>query len=174
MYCDECKTKPAGVHITQLFNGKQVELHLCQECAAKKGVAMFNLADAMSLPKILGSFFGVGPNVCGPAVYTPEAMCSNCGTSFDGIGQQGRLGCSHCYDMYQDQMEPILRRIHGNSQHTGKIPQRSAGKIKVKRQIDLLKGDLQNAVAMEQYESAAELRDSIKKLERELELGAGQ
>lgn len=171
MFCEECKTRPATFHFTQMFNGQQVEMHLCQECAAKKGLMAFNLGDVISLPKLIGSFFGYTPV---PGQQSPVVLtgtCPNCGTGFDSISQHGRLGCSECYTAFQEQLEPLLRRIHGNSKHTGKVPQRNAGKILTRRKIEQLKSQLQNAVAQENYELAAELRDNIKKLEREFEMG---
>jgi hypothetical protein len=75
MYCDECKTKPATVSVTQMFNGNQVQLHLCPECAAQKGVGFFDLGGT-SLPKLLGSFFGLGPLSMGqvqPSLVTSKS-----------------------------------------------------------------------------------------------------
>ncbi|MGE5370531.1 MAG: UvrB/UvrC motif-containing protein [Solirubrobacterales bacterium] len=172
MYCQECKSRPAAVHLTQVHDGIQSEYHLCTDCAAKKGIAFFNMEDAFSIPKFLGSFFGIGSGQGAPeASLTEEIRCPNCGMAFDQIGQQGRFGCSDCYTAFQEQIDPILRRIHGNSQHTGKIPQHGGGKYRGRRQIEDLKQQLQAAVVEEQYEKAAELRDSIKLLEKELEVG---
>lgn len=165
MYCDECKSRPAAMTITEMFDGKQVQLHLCPECAAQKGVGFFNLGGT-SLPKLLGSFFGFGPIHVGQVqqpVVTSKS-CPNCHISLNVIGQQGKLGCSQCYEVFREQLEPTLRRIHGNTVHTGKIPKRGASKVKLQREIDHLKAQLQSAVSNEQYEKAAELRDKIKNL----------
>lgn len=167
MYCDECKVRPAAVTITEMFDGKHVQLHLCPECASQKGVGFFNLGGA-SLPKLLGSFFGFGPIHIGqieqPVITTKP--CPNCGASLKAIGQHGRLGCSQCYEVFREQLEPTLRRIHSNTVHTGKIPKRGASKVKLQREIERLKAQLHSAVVNEQYEKAAELRDEIKNLEK--------
>ena len=167
MYCDECKSRPAAMTITEMFDGQQVQLHLCPECAAQKGVGFFNLGGT-SLPKLLGSFFGFGPIHVGQVQHpvVTSKSCPNCQISLKVIGQQGRLGCSQCYKEFREQLEPTLRRIHGNTVHTGKIPQRGASKVKLQREIDQLKSQLQSAVSNEQYEKAAELRDKIKNLEK--------
>jgi len=171
MYCENCKTRPAAVTITEVFNGKHKQLHLCPECAAERGMGFFNL-QATSLPKILGSFFGFAPLQMGqvqPPVNV-SLLCPNCGTNLNAIAQQGRLGCSQCYQVFQEQLEPTLRRIHSNTVHTGKVPKRGATKVKVRREIERLKAELQSAVANEQFERAAELRDRIKNLEKSNEL----
>lgn len=173
MFCEDCNTKPASIHVTQVTDGEKAEHHYCSDCAAKKGISFFSMEEALSLPKILGSFFGFGPTpMSQPALPSAtQQRCPNCSTSFHQIGQQGRFGCSECYTAFQDQLDPILRRIHGNNQHMGKVPLRGAGKIKIRRQIAELKAGLQDAVAQEQFEKAAELRDDIKRLEKELEQG---
>ena len=82
--------------------------------------------------------------------------------------QLAKLGCSECYQVYAQGLESSLRRIHGNSQHLGKIPIRGGEKVLIKKQIELLKNKLQEAVKEEKYEEAAEIRDSVKEMENRL------
>ena len=67
--------------------------------------------------------------------------------------------------VFRDNLEPILRRLHGGSEHTGKVPARLADEIKTTNEIERLKAELASAVENEQYEKAAELRDRIRELE---------
>lgn len=164
MYCEECKEKPATVHLTQMFNGKKVEIHLCEECAAQKGFQMFDPGNKLSIPQLLGSFLGSSTMQEMKAPPEPNT-CPNCGMRFLDIRQTGKLGCSECYTVFERNMEPILRRIHGNSRHIGRIPVRGGEKVLINRQIRKLKSRLQEAVANEEYEKAAEIRDSIKEIE---------
>lgn len=170
MYCEECKVRPATVHLTQIINGQTMQTHLCEQCAAKKGAAIFNIDTGFSIPNLLGTLFSNVYNMQGissPALTT--ASCSNCGMDFEKIRQTGKLGCSECYSAFEKELEPTLRRVHGNSQHIGKIPRRGGGKVMLKKKIEELKGRLQRAVAREEYEKAAQIRDEIKKLEKEME-----
>lgn len=167
MFCDECKQNPATVHLTQMFNGKKMEKHLCEQCAAKKGAII--LDSTFSIPNLLGSFLGHNFNVQGMTAAPCSLTCPNCGMDYSGITHTGKLGCPECYNAFDQVLEPTLRRIHGNSQHIGKIPSRGGGKVLVKKKIEDLKAQLQESVAGEQYEKAAEIRDSIKALEKELE-----
>jgi protein arginine kinase activator len=50
MYCEECKQKPAAVHLTQVYNGKIIQSHLCEECAAKKGGFIFDPGTSFPFP----------------------------------------------------------------------------------------------------------------------------
>lgn len=166
MYCEDCQKNPANVHIVQIVNGKKMERNLCEECAGKHNAAFFAQENSFSIPNLLGSFFG---NVYGlhkiPQVNTVKA-CRNCGLRFTDIVNSGKLGCSECYSVFEDELEPSLRRLQANSEHNGKIPARNGEKTLIKKQIEKLKLSLQEAIAAEQYEKAAEIRDEIKLKEK--------
>lgn len=167
MYCEECKQKPAAVHLTQVYNGKIIQSHLCEECAAKKGGFIFDPGSKFSIPNLLSSIFGASCSI-DSNLTTEIKSCSGCGMTFNDIRQTGKLGCSNCYQVFAQEMEPTLRRIHGNSQHIGKIPSRGGEKVLMRKQLDSLKTQLQEAVNHEEYEKAAEIRDGIKALESRL------
>ncbi len=169
MYCEECKQRPATVHFTQVYNGKTVETHLCQQCYAKKGGIIFDVAKQLSLPNLLGSFFVSNYNLQDMKGVSQNASCSNCGTTLSGISNTGRLGCSQCYTAFEKELEPTLRRVHGDSRHVGKVPARGGEKVMVKKKIQGLKYQLQKAIAAEEYEEAAEIRDKIKDAEKQLD-----
>jgi protein arginine kinase activator len=81
----------------------------------------------------------------------------------------GRLGCSHCYTAFQDELMPLIENIHGETQHEGKSPRKSTAEVDEKQySLMKLRSDLRQAVSDEQYEKAAELRDQIQALETEL------
>lgn len=165
MLCDECKEKPATVHLIQVFNGQKKESHLCEECAAQKTGVMLDQGSQFSIPNLLGGMFG--------SIYTMQSLantskCPNCGMSFQDIRQIGKLGCSECFKLYEQELEASLRRIHGNSRHIGKIPVRGGHKVLLKQQLDELKNQLQEAVRQEEYEKAAQIRDELKEMERKL------
>lgn len=168
MYCEECKAKPATVHFTQNIQGKKSETHLCEDCAAKKGAILFDIDNKFSIPNLLGSFLGYNYNVPGIKSVSSGISCSNCNTNFNDIRHTGKLGCSECYSAFEQELEPTLRRIHGNSRHIGRIPLRGGGTVLIKKQINELKSQLQTAVNNEEYEKAAVIRDKIKNLEKEL------
>ena len=58
--------------------------------------------------------------------------------------------------------------MHKGTEHIGKLPQRAHREIELADRMRTLTQDLQKAVAEENYESAAALRDQIKQLETQL------
>ena len=85
-----------------------------------------------------------------------------------GFRPAGRLGCSRCYEVFEDRLEPLLRRIHGSDTHVGKAPAGTGERARIRRQLETLKRQLSKVVAEEAYEEAAELRDKIKEFEAKL------
>lgn len=166
MLCDECKAKPATVHLTQVYNGKKIESHLCEECATHKSGLIFDPAHNFSIPNLLGGIFGAVYNVQDVPALTTK--CPNCGMSFVDIRKLGKLGCSECYKVYERELEASLRRIHGNTKHHGKIPMRGGGKVLIKRKIEEMKSQIQEAVRAEKYEQAAQIRDAVIEMEEKL------
>lgn len=172
MYCDECKERPAKVHYTQVVNGKQTEMHLCEECAQKKSQINigFHFEPGLSLQNLLAALMGQEIGGYQPlGVSMTDAMCcKNCGSTYREFSKCGKLGCSQCYEEFKDYLAPIIRKLHGNSYHTGKIPLRTGGVIHLKRELESLRNELQAAIQVEEYERAAELRDKIRELEKKI------
>ncbi len=166
-YCDHCKKNPATMHMIQFINGERTEYNLCEECAAEMGGSLF-LPDAQfSLPNLLGSVF---ESVLGGAQAhkSQTKICPSCKTPFSEVGKTGKVGCSDCYAAFADEIESSLRRVQGNAQHVGKIPARNGKPAQMRKQIERYKQQLQKAIGMEEYEKAAEFRDKIKELEKQL------
>ena len=175
MICDDCGKKEAVVHIVQIGPNGRVEKNLCEDCAQKYGNTMFAPQErAMSVNDFLKGVFSNTPRP--REEDTPEAeelVCPNCGMRYRDFQQTGKIGCSVCYATFRRQLEPILRRIHGSSTHSGKIPHRTGGTLETKHQINLLRARQQEAVEQENYELAAECRDRIRALEQQLALQEG-
>lgn len=169
MLCQECRKRPASLHITRIVNGRKTELSLCQECARETGELEFLSEPQFPIQSFLAGLFEQG----GMAVLKPAgsrtSRCENCGLTFQEFARVGRLGCSLCYEQFGDRLEPVLRRVHGSTQHAGKVPARSGDAIKLRRSLQDLREELALAVKAEEFETAASLRDQIRKLEKELE-----
>ena len=167
MYCDECKERPATVHLTKILNNKKTEVHLCEQCAKERQDLSFNFEPSFSIHKFLANLFneGLGNQLVVGKPRDTEG-CRSCSLTFDQFGQVGRLGCGDCYTEFRSSLEPLLRRIHGSTRHTGKVPRRTGGTIRLRHEIEGLRKEMNAAVSAEDFEKAAELRDKIKELEK--------
>jgi protein arginine kinase activator len=93
--------------------------------------------------------------------------CQTCGMTYQQFSKMGRFGCKDCYRFFGDHLDSLLRRVHGSAAHTGKVPNRAAGRIKVKREIEQLKQQLQRHIQREEFELAAQVRDRLRALEND-------
>jgi protein arginine kinase activator len=100
--------------------------------------------------------------------------------TYEDFKKIGRLGCGECYRTFRESLTPLLKRIHGATQHTGKVvlaalsePKEPAVKSSSKASarspktadIDALKEKLKKAIENESYEEAARIRDQIRSFE---------
>jgi protein arginine kinase activator len=168
MKCEECGKNPAVVHLQQTINGRKITQNLCQECAQRKGIPTMLFQPAFSINNLLSALLGSQVSSAPSIESGEEVRCSVCGLSYRDFAKVGRLGCSHCYETFEDKLEAVMRRIHGSDRHVGKIPQKAGGTLGLKRELEKLRKRLNQAVNEEAYEEAARLRDRIKDLEKKL------
>ncbi|MCX5706079.1 MAG: UvrB/UvrC motif-containing protein [Candidatus Omnitrophica bacterium] len=163
MLCDLCGKNPATVHLTEIIDEQMNELHLCEDCARKKSAAMeqqFGLSDLLAgmaeFDKSGGKELDTGVGV----------KCPRCGLTYADFKKIGRLGCGECYNAFRKYLAPLLKRIHGSTQHTGKSPVKVTKIMKKKIDLQELRNRLQKAIETEAFEEAAKLRDQIRELEK--------
>jgi len=161
MRCEKCQNQQATVFLTQILNGKMHKVDLCESCAKAMGVtnsAGFSLTDLL-----------LKPTENEPAEVESfsqdNASCPQCGMSENDFKKNGRLGCGRCYETFSDLLGEVMKDMHKNMQHRGKIPARMARNELDDQRLRDLKKNLQAAVDSEQFEEAAWLRDKIRLLE---------
>ncbi len=172
MWCEQCKERPATVHITKVINNHKTEKHLCEVCAQASGSDLgFLFEPNFSFQKLLAGLLegemGM-EDALAPSTITRKRACPVCGLTFTDFRRIGRLGCGVCYTEFGPSLDPLLRRIHGSTVHTGKAPKRTGGAIRAKKEIEQLRTKLNDAIKREAYEEAAKLRDEIRAKEKEI------
>lgn len=162
--CDNCGSDDAVVHLTQIVNDQMSTYHLCETCAAAKGLETSGVQTNFPLTDFLAQM-GSGEEPEAPEGQD-EVACDFCGLTFEGFKETGRLGCPHCWTTFESQLRNLVRRIHGATNHVGKVylpPDPSVSERK--KRIEGLRRKLDRAVETENFERAAELRDQIQDLE---------
>ena len=164
MLCCICKEKEATVHLTQIAGDKVQKVDLCEECAKQKGVndpAGFSLADLL---------LGLGASQeIDQAAGGATLKCPKCGFTQADFKKSGRLGCADCYDTFAEGLESLLRSMHKGIRHAGKVPQSLRQARDLADRLKHLQKRLNKAIADEDFEEAAQLRDEIKQTSRNLE-----
>ncbi|HTZ10838.1 MAG TPA: hypothetical protein VMD04_00465, partial [Candidatus Margulisiibacteriota bacterium] len=123
MLCDICGKNPATVHLTEIIDEQMNELHLCEDCARNKSAQMeqqFGLSDLLA---------GLAEFEKPKEAESAAVKCPNCGLTYAEFKKIGRLGCGECYLAFKKYLSPLLKKIHGSNQHSGKSPLKSAAGV---------------------------------------------
>lgn len=161
MVCDICKTGDAVIQLTEV-EGKGVrQLHLCEKCAAERGVETTITAPKPEITSFLQTVHQQMAVSQGDA-----ARCTFCSGTLKDFRTTGRLGCAHCYDAFEMSLRDLLRRVHGNSRHIGrKYEAPSADSTETAGTANELRAQLLRAIQGEQFEQAANIRDQLRGME---------
>ncbi len=167
MLCEKCHQKEASVFYEETVGNKTRSFSLCAECAKELKQTsgndlLFSLPTAWSLSDgLFGTFFS------SQAPQKAEKTCPVCHASVRDLEKTGKVGCPSCYDTFRSELESTIRSIHGNVSHIGRAPAKHRKEVQNRSELDSLREELKAAIAHEDFESAAILRDKIKKLEQE-------
>lgn len=157
--CDKCD-RPATYHDITIVNGTKIEKHLCDQHAGEEGL----VAKSMHKPihELLNNF--VKQHSGEPAKKSDT--CPDCGLTFEKFRELSLLGCATCYQAFETQLAPLLERAHeGATHHIGKVPRRAGASEHRQAQLLRMRKQLEEAVAQEDYEEAARIRDTIRTME---------
>ncbi len=188
MLCDQCKTRQANIHLENNVNGKVQKRSLCSQCAQEMGLGgghpLFTQLFGQGLFK-LGS--QVAPLWSEPQPYE---VCQSCGTGYQDFQKGGLFGCPDCYEAFGPKLSSIFKRVQAGESHVGRrlaeslglktltdvheIPVQQEvlieeGPKNIEEQVKELKAEQDAAVAREDYEKAAAIRDRIKALQADRE-----
>ena len=151
MKCQKC-SKAVTLHITEVLGEEQFEVyHLCEDCAHEF------LNDSQQKPV---------PDDDDETGSLNQQQCPICGLKFVEFRNSGRLGCPHDYEVFADDLTPLLENIHGETRHAGKTPRQQPQARQSQTDLTRLRRQLQTAVTDEAYEEAARLRDEIRIIEQ--------
>ncbi|GAA4466950.1 UvrB/UvrC motif-containing protein [Novipirellula sp. SH528] len=170
MKCQYCE-KPATFHITELTepSGPKI-MHLCEE-HARGFLQKESDSPVASVTNALAKQLQLGQSKKELAELD-QKECPVCGISFFEFRNTGRLGCPYDYSFFESDLVPLLRNIHDAVEHVGKRPRRLAASADSQAEMIQLRREMEEAVELEDYERASEIRDELKRMERELSIPA--
>lgn len=157
--CSDCK-KPISTLYSEIVGSSTTQTCMCSDC-----------------PVLEKHLFGIR-NVSGPEGIKTENLtglaCGNCGTTLDALRMGAMLGCSVCYEVFEEiiitellaieRMPPRLATVkRSESLHIGRI-QGQPPEISSSMRLLALNEALSETLKREDYEQAAMLRDQIKAL----------
>lgn len=163
MICEICKNKSAVFHVQQIVGEKVYEMHLCRDCASKKGISKDGKSFDFSLSKLLSNFT--------QKTKLPEKSnnelekCKTCGTKVNEMKENGQVGCPDCYNFFRSSIAASISFNGVYTFHTGKLPSKLKAYKTILIDKEYLKRELEEAVNNEEYENAVIIRDKLTHLE---------
>lgn len=172
MKCDICKVREAVFFVQEVNKDTSIELHYCEECAAKKGLLLNKNSSENTIKTVMAKIadsFGNSNNTV--------RVCRFCGTTETSVIKTGKVGCSYCYTVFanlirKDSQDNKKIRPAGNNSEEN-TPETAIEFQKIKDtvmagKIEILQKKLDDAVNAENYEEAAVLRDKINELKKNI------
>jgi protein arginine kinase activator len=162
MQCQQCGEREAVIHLTQIADQQVTVVHLCERCAAERGFD----TGAAAAKSPLGSFLATLSGLTDPEELAGQApdRCPTCGGTFEDFKASGRLGCADCYRTFAAPLRDLMRRLHGATTHQGERyrPAAEGESPQPEPDEEELQAQLRQAIADEDFERAAELRDRLR------------
>ncbi len=150
MLCEECGKNQAEVMMTTVINGQSATRHLCRQCLKK-----YQAGDLQAvLAAVLSSMAAIS--------HASDAVCPRCGQKYAEFQKTGMLGCAECYQAFRKELTPLITRVQGRTQHAGRRPPVSEEEQARQTLMEDLRARMEAAVAEENFEEAARLRDELR------------
>ncbi len=175
MICQNCHKNQATVTVLEIQPSNEVsadggagvkqsyqEEQLCEICAQAK-----NLPHAPVPKKSMSDIWKLLQSSSARSAKSKGAdlTCPDCGMTREEFRRRGRVGCSQDYELFARDVREILERVHGATQHVGRLPGVSDAELTRMEEVTQLKKRLQVAIQEEAYENAARIRDELQGLE---------
>jgi protein arginine kinase activator len=189
MTCERCNQKSVSVIYRESIGGRERSLRLCGECADALEAAgeledVSAAVAGMTAPRFPSEESRFTLPLRKPTAAngtTPAAVpCPLCGSTAEELAATGRVGCAACYTLHGKLhgelhgerhgglLESVIRAAHGRAEHTGRVSAGYRARRERETRLAGMRQQLKEAVSREDYESAADLRDGIRRLEAEL------
>ena len=147
--------------IVRVFGGKRHETEISERRARELGIT----TKRSTRPSVAYLVEGVFAwHRTGQRIGT---SCSRCGTTQRDLVLHRRAGCPHCYEVFDQTVDRLLRLHRTNATHPGRVPQRLARYRRMFVEREALLNRLTMAVQDEDFEVAADLRDQLHAISRD-------
>lgn len=165
--CEICEKVESCVEVKHYENGEFRELSLCAACAQEHGLQLpTNLANLLLETTLKEAAESV------PLALSEDTevlrRCPVCRMRLSDFRRTGRLGCGGCYEAWGDVIEPMLLGMHRSLSYEGAFP------VSDPDTTGRLQQALIEAVAQENFEEAARLRDRLREAQMLVETRQGE
>lgn len=189
MKCEMCNKNNTDIMLTIISENREDNYYICHDCMKK----IYNQT------KTAFNAFGMISDIANFINKSNSKVCSNCGTTYAEYLKNKKFGCSQCYYEFKEDSDngddAINKFANNNTNDTNDKIKNLADKAfeQDKDQYEALNAifnnnennnrlktvviineKLKSAIKNEEYETAAQLRDELKKLENKPKISGEQ
>ena len=165
--CDRCKSNQSVYYFKCFIGSKAIEQSLCTECADELGIPGTKIIGSSLEELVFESPVPAVGDGEGPSIL--DLTCDCCGTNLKDVGESGMLGCEQCYVIFSDALsmgDAYLSRMDGEipseeCEIDSAIAEVFPDEIVMTGKRNILEQRMGEAIANENYEEAAKIRDEI-------------
>lgn len=156
------------MYLTRILKDNTIKADLCEACAkAKKvddptGLSLFQDLKKMEMHKPKEK-----PKQS-DLELDKQRQCDFCNYTQSRFKKTGRLGCSRCYEVFEEGLEQVFKSMHRGIRHMGKVPKKLQNAIELRKRKRALRSQLEVAIQKEDFEEAALIRDELKEIKKKM------
>lgn len=94
--------------------------------------------------------------------------CGRCGTTVEQFYKTSLLGCENCYRVFAAELGPVLKKLHGITEHCGKEPKVGGIERELIYEYENLLRAKEDAMLKGEFDEASSLDEEIRQLYYEL------
>jgi protein-arginine kinase/protein-arginine kinase activator protein McsA len=157
--CAHCGEREAIVFIRRSGEGGEgCDMALCESCAKGRGISARKGGLELNIDDLISA------GLDGTGALGKPASCPVCGLELGALKREGRLGCSACADAFYDEIAGTRKRWPDEAQAGGWGEGSPAAPAAAGPDPRAIRLELESALASEDYERAAGLRDELSRL----------
>jgi protein arginine kinase activator len=168
MLCEDCRQRVSTIIHVEKSGGEKRAVRLCQMCVEKRGIPVPVLRNPIRVETILMDVLDHldEDGTFDPRDLSDSEICTACGWSFGNLRETGLLGCPHCYSSFENKLMVLMQELHGSDSHLGKVYSDDGHRLDDEEDETILKAALEEAISMEEFEYAAQIRDRLRQIQK--------
>ena len=169
MLCDICGKEEAVLYIKEIIGNNTYQINICQNCEINSNIIEKCLElEFNNIDTIFPNYKSVPSKKKKKSVSNPNKLCKTCGYSLDSFLKTGILSCPKCYEHLKYDINKVLKEIHKDVNHIGKVSNKNLTYKDIETKIEKYKEEIELLIKIEKYEEAALIRDKLDNLQKDL------
>ena len=126
MTCERCGVREGEIRYTEYVDSEMKRSLICRQCAEELGFSGTRQESGDESTTAVGKLMGVvhvESVLRGQESTAPDTrLCPRCGSTPADLDNNSLFGCPACYRVFEDSLETLFRRVHGQTRHRGRVP----------------------------------------------------